>query len=86
MAPSHPPYTASTSSPPFTLSTSSATYRPGGVITVTVEVKNSSTEFQGFLLQARSRNGSGKRTFSGTWEGTSREGTSREGTSRGGTS
>ncbi|XP_056279662.1 putative ferric-chelate reductase 1 isoform X1 [Pseudoliparis swirei] len=58
MAPSHPPYTASTSSPPFTLSTSSATYRPGGVITVTVEVKNSSTEFQGFLLQARSRKGS----------------------------
>ncbi|XP_034469550.1 putative ferric-chelate reductase 1 [Hippoglossus hippoglossus] len=58
MMPVHPPYKPSTSNPPFTLSTSSATYTPGGVITVTVEVvKNSSTEFQGFLLQARSRQG-----------------------------
>ncbi|XP_036939231.1 putative ferric-chelate reductase 1 [Acanthopagrus latus] len=58
MMPVHPPFTPSTSSPPFTLSTSSATYRPGGVITVTMEmVKNSSMEFQGFLLQARSWNG-----------------------------
>ncbi|TKS80417.1 ADAMTS-like protein 2 [Collichthys lucidus] len=56
MMPVHPPFSPSTSSPPFTLSPSSATYRPGGVISVTVEVvKNSSTEFQGFLLQARSR-------------------------------
>ncbi|XP_068593889.1 putative ferric-chelate reductase 1 [Cebidichthys violaceus] len=66
MMPVHPPYTPSTSSPPVTLSTSSAPYRPGGVITgaskqsvalhLTVEVvKNSSTEFQGFLLQARSK-------------------------------
>ncbi|XP_074508455.1 putative ferric-chelate reductase 1 isoform X2 [Sebastes fasciatus] len=58
MMPVHPPFTPSTSSPPFTLSTSGGAYRPGGVITVTVEVvKNSSTEFQGFLLQARSRQG-----------------------------
>ncbi|XP_051267958.1 putative ferric-chelate reductase 1 [Dicentrarchus labrax] len=58
MMPMHPPFTPSTGSPPFTLSTSSASYRPGGVITVTLEVvKNSSTEFQGFLLQARSRGG-----------------------------
>ncbi|GLD73873.1 putative ferric-chelate reductase 1, partial [Lates japonicus] len=58
MMPVHPPFTPSTTSPPFTLSTSSATYRPGGHITVTVEVVNSSsTEFQGFLLQARSTQG-----------------------------
>ncbi|XP_071346813.1 putative defense protein 1 [Trachinotus anak] len=58
MMPVHPPFTPSTSSPPFKLSTSSATYRPGGLITVTVEVvRNSSTQFQGFLLQARSRDG-----------------------------
>ncbi|XP_018535158.1 putative ferric-chelate reductase 1 [Lates calcarifer] len=58
MMPVHPPFTPSTTSPPFTLSTSSATYRPGGHITVTVEVvNNSSTEFQGFLLQARSTQG-----------------------------
>ncbi|XP_068455281.1 putative ferric-chelate reductase 1 [Clinocottus analis] len=57
MTPVHPPFIPSTSSPPFTLSTSSASYRPGGVITVTVEVKNSSTDFQGFLLQARSMAG-----------------------------
>ncbi|XP_067460726.1 putative ferric-chelate reductase 1 [Thunnus thynnus] len=58
MMPVHPPFTPSISSPPFILSTSGATYRPGGLITVTVEVvKNSSTEFQGFLLQARSREG-----------------------------
>ncbi|KAM9349991.1 putative ferric-chelate reductase 1 [Symphorus nematophorus] len=57
LMPVHPPYTPSTSSPPFTLSASNATYRPGGVITVTVEVTNSTTEFQGFLLQARSRQG-----------------------------
>ncbi|XP_035813357.1 putative ferric-chelate reductase 1 [Amphiprion ocellaris] len=56
MMPVHPPFTPSTSSPPFTLSTSSATYRPGDVITVTLAVvDNSSSEFQGFLLQARSR-------------------------------
>uniref|UniRef100_UPI0037E7E6D5 putative ferric-chelate reductase 1 n=1 Tax=Semicossyphus pulcher TaxID=241346 RepID=UPI0037E7E6D5 len=58
MMPVHPPYTPSKSSPPFTVSASSATYRPGGVITVMVEAgTNSSTEFQGFLLQARSRSG-----------------------------
>nr|XP_046263596.1 putative ferric-chelate reductase 1 [Scatophagus argus] len=58
MMPVHPPFSPSTSSPPFTLTTSSSTYTPGGVISVTVEaVQNSSTEFQGFLLQARSREG-----------------------------
>ncbi|XP_033507293.1 ferric-chelate reductase 1 [Epinephelus lanceolatus] len=58
MMPVHPPFTPSTSSPPFTVSTSSTAYTPGGVITVMVEVvKDSSTEFQGFLLQARSRQG-----------------------------
>ncbi|XP_047445092.1 putative ferric-chelate reductase 1 [Mugil cephalus] len=56
MMPVHPPFTPSATVPPVTVSTSSATYRPGEVITVTVEVmKNSSTEFQGFLLQARSK-------------------------------
>ncbi|XP_022059973.1 putative ferric-chelate reductase 1 isoform X2 [Acanthochromis polyacanthus] len=56
MMPVHPPFTPSTSSPPFTVSTSAATYRPGDVITVTLAVvDNSSSQFQGFLLQARSR-------------------------------
>ncbi|XP_028282975.1 ferric-chelate reductase 1-like [Parambassis ranga] len=56
MTPVHPPFTPSTSIPPVTVSTSSANYRPGGVITVTVEVlEKSSLEFEGFLLQARSR-------------------------------
>ncbi|CAK6969385.1 putative ferric-chelate reductase 1 [Scomber scombrus] len=68
MMPVHPPFTPSTSSPPFTLSASSATYKPGGVVTVTVEVmKNSSTEFQGFLLQARSRKGQGNKSFRGEY-------------------
>ncbi|XP_035491644.2 putative ferric-chelate reductase 1 [Scophthalmus maximus] len=55
LMPAHPPFSPSARSPPFTLSTSSTTYRPGGVVTVTVEVVESSpSEFQGFLLQARS--------------------------------
>ncbi|XP_060899774.1 ferric-chelate reductase 1 isoform X1 [Labrus mixtus] len=58
LMPVHPPFTPSTSSPPFMVSTSSTTYRPGGVITVMLEVEtSSSTEFQGFMLQARSRGG-----------------------------
>ncbi|KAG7526523.1 hypothetical protein JOB18_041411 [Solea senegalensis] len=56
MIPGHPPYKPSNSNPPFTVSTSRATYRPGGVITVTLEVNNSSSSyFEGFLLQARSK-------------------------------
>ncbi|XP_068197692.1 putative ferric-chelate reductase 1 [Antennarius striatus] len=56
MMPGHPPYMPSTSSPPFTLSTSGSTYRPGGVVSVMVEVEQGSpTEFRGFMLQARSR-------------------------------
>ncbi|XP_056279663.1 putative ferric-chelate reductase 1 isoform X2 [Pseudoliparis swirei] len=52
MAPSHPPYTASTSSPPFTLSTSSATYRPGGVITEEVWPVGSFTNISRSLFTA----------------------------------
>ncbi|XP_075871720.1 putative ferric-chelate reductase 1 isoform X2 [Nelusetta ayraudi] len=58
MMPYHPPFSPSTNSPPFTLSTSSATFRPGGIITVTLEVSGGvSAEFQGFMLQARSMEG-----------------------------
>ncbi|KAK5859413.1 hypothetical protein PBY51_020968 [Eleginops maclovinus] len=55
MLPEHPPFTPATSSPPYTVSVDSAAYKPGGLLIVTVEVKNSSTYFEGFLLQARSR-------------------------------
>ncbi|XP_074545686.1 putative ferric-chelate reductase 1 [Halichoeres trimaculatus] len=56
--PVHPPFSPSSSRPPFIVSTPSSTYRPGGVLTVMVEAEtNSSSDFQGFLLQARSGSG-----------------------------
>ncbi|XP_077309185.1 putative ferric-chelate reductase 1 [Lithobates pipiens] len=56
MMPSHGA-SAQTSSSPYVLTLSKTTYSPGEKITVTLTSSSGSTQFQGFLIQARSVSG-----------------------------